>query len=128
MTITSIDPLKDYGETNRAILNAIHDHGDDMSSAVYAAVANWEPNAAVNAARCAEAFYAAAKTLGPGDARDALAVACAQLADFCSTYQIKSLGQTDRSLKMSGACRRIVGLGDQSEDDDPDPLPQFADG
>lgn len=122
MTVTSIEPLADLASLAPMLTNLVRDHGADLPEGSYNALAAYYPSPVDRTVRAAEALYAAAQAASAGDTRDALAVACAQLTDFCVANQWHELGQTDRGLKVSGACRRIVGLGTQDEADDPPPL------
>jgi hypothetical protein len=122
MTVTALAPLADHGEAGHTLNLLLRDHGKALDEKTFAAVTDQSRGPVERWVRAAEALYAAAMAAKPSKARDAQAAACAQLALFCSTHGFHELGQTDRSLKMAGACRRLLGLGAQDEADDPKPL------
>lgn len=103
-------------------------HGAAMRPALQAALAAaaGEASTVVCGAIAAEVTFAAVRELETGQARTAAAIACVQLADFCTEGRFHTIGQTDRGLKIAGACRRILRLGDQAEAEDPEPL-EFVD-
>jgi hypothetical protein len=126
MTVPIIAPITSIADANAVVFGAIRDHGNDVDPAAYAAMSALYPSVVDRTASSAEALYASAKAAAPGDLQDALAVACMQLTDFCILNAWQDFAATDRGLKISGACRRILGLGDQAEADDPAVLKDFA--
>lgn len=130
MTITSIDPVgsaNPFGDVNSIIFATVRTSGAGLGTKPEAALTAYYPSPVDRVINSAEALYACVKVASAGAPRDALSVACAQLADFAVANQWHELGQTDRGLKMSGACRRLVGLGSQAEADDPAVRPDLVD-
>lgn len=126
MTVTAIAALADLAALTPTLSVLIRDHGADLPGPCFDALAAYYPSPVDKIVNAAEALYFAAQAAPAGDARDAFAVTAAQLADFCVVNQWHEIGQTDRGLKVSGACRRLVGLGAQDPADDPEALDRFA--
>ena len=120
-----ITAISSPAEVGQIVSDLIRDHGVSMPPLVYAKISAYQPSPVVRTVECAEALWAAVCSLGPGAARDAAATVCCQLADLAIVWQWQMLGQTDRGLRMSGACRRVLGEGSQDESLDPEVQEQF---
>lgn len=118
MTVT-ITPVAGIPDAIQTIFDLVRDHGASLSPAAFAAVSAYYPSPVDRVVNTAEALYADMQAAPAGALQDALSTGCAQLADFCVTNSWHALGQTDRGLKMSGAARRLLGIGAQLAADDP---------
>lgn len=127
MTVSSITPLAAPGEAFRMLAELVRDHGTALPAKCFDAIANYYPSPVDGIVNAAEAVYAAAgQATAASPEQEGFAVAAVQLADFCVAMQWHEIGQTDRGVKISGAGRRLVGLGSQDPALDPTPLAQFA--